>query len=193
MDVQSALEWLLTKRYNAQRVEALPGLQNVELALVNADTYTEVAVVVDEIRVHTVEAIAEALAAAIIDAAGAAVVSELACIIVWRTRCTLKRDAFTNTIMTAKDVAVHTEVFEHTAVVNHPLLFNIVPADYHRATEAEMADVRRIANPVSRLPMMLESDPVARLLGFKRGDVVVFTRCLGTLPPTTAYRQVVKG
>jgi DNA-directed RNA polymerase subunit H (RpoH/RPB5) len=194
MDIQSSLEWLLAKRFGATQIGTLPRLQNVELALINDDTHTEAAIVIDEIRVHTIEALAEALAAAVLDASGGKKdICEVTCIVVWKSCCTVKRDAFNGTTMTAKDIAVHTEIFEHTAIVNHPLLYNIVPQDYHRATDAELAEARRIATPLSRLPIMLESDAVARLLGFKRGDVVVFTRCLGSLPPTKMFRQVTKG
>lgn len=190
-NLEASLKWLLGKRYGTQNVRDLGGFNdNVSIALVNADTCTEVAVAVDEVRVHTLEALADAVSRAILcDAPG---VSEISCIVVWKDRCTLKQDDPVTTVMTSKDVAVHCELFEQTRIVNHPFLYNIVPSDYHRATPAELAEARRIATPLSRLPVMLESDAVARILGFRRGDVVAFTRCLGSLPPATAFRYVVK-
>ena len=188
LSIEASLEWLLRKRYNAKHVKEISDF-NVPVLITN--TCTEMAAVVEEVRVHTLESLAEDITSAV--TALRPNVSEIVCIVAWKQRCTLKSAEVVTSVTTANGTTVHFELFEYSRIINHPLRYNIVPSDYHRATPDELAQARQLATPLSRLPAMLESDPVARLLGFRRGDVIAFTRCLGSLPPALAFRCVVKG
>ena len=195
-NLRDGLEWMLKRRYGCKNVIEvhIPPANVTAYCLTDAETQRFFAVVVDTLKVRSVETLARNVAAYVNDSS-----ATVECIVVFREKCTQQQSkqhraqVFPHTDDNQAHVTCH--VFSEESICSHPLQFNIVPQDYRVVTEGsdEHTHLHKItAGNLHKLPWMRESDKVAHFLGYRAGQIIAHTQTQGILPSTTVYRFMVQ-
>lgn len=196
VNLRDGLEWLLKRRYGCKQVIEVnvPPANVTAYCLTDAETQRFFAIVVDTLKVRSVETLAKNVAAYVDDPS-----AKVECIIAYRVNCTQQQSkqhraqVFPHTEENQAHVTCH--VFSEESICSHPLQFNIVPQDYRVVAEGSDEHnklLKLTKGDLQKLPWMRESDKAAHFLGYRTGQVIAHTKTQGILPPTVVYRVMVQ-
>lgn len=189
------LEWLLKRRYGCKEVidVIVPPASVTAFCLTDRETERFFAVVVDTLKVRSVETLACNVARYVNDPS-----AHVECIIVYREKCTQQKSqrhrarTFSHADENMATVTCH--VFSEESICSHPLRFSIVPQDYRvvvEGTEEHNDLLKKTKGDLTQLPWMRESDKAAHLLGYRAGQVIAHMETRGILPAYVDYRIMV--